>query len=162
MRAIAIVSRSRRRCGATGECRFALVFEGGSETVQAGQNLAIPVKGQIAVIVYVTMGDAVPQLAIVSTSSPERDGRQVPLLRVRNTGRAHGRLEGILEGTDAADAGSNSRRPDSPYWRARLARSRSTWRPMAMLRPTVTFPISIRGTLEWNGKTTPFEARFAP
>jgi hypothetical protein len=29
-------------------------------------------------------------------------------------------------------------------------------------RPTVTFPLAIRGNLEWSGKSTPFEARFTP
>ena len=40
--------------GATGECRFALVLEGGGETVQAGQNVSIPVNGRIRLHVRFT------------------------------------------------------------------------------------------------------------
>jgi len=148
--------------GATGECRFALVLEGGGEAVDAGQNIRIPVNGRIAVIVYVALGDAAPQLDVVRTAVMEREGRQVPLLYVRNTGAAHGRLEGFLEGTDA----SGKRLDFTPSGLPILA---GETREIALnvagegdSRPALAFPITIRGNLEWNGKSTPFEARFAP
>ena len=50
---------------AKGECRFALVLQGSADTVQAGGNVSIPISGQIAVIVYVTMDGAEPRLEVV-------------------------------------------------------------------------------------------------
>lgn len=148
--------------GASGECRFALVLEGGGETVQAGQNVSIPVNGRIAVIVYVTLGDAAPRLEVIRTAVAYREGRQVPLLYVLNSGTAHGRLEGFLEGTDAsghrvdfAPAGL----PILPGETREIALNvAGDGKPQA----AVDFPIAIRGALEWSGKSTPFEARFAP
>ena len=64
--------------GASGECRFALVLEGGGEAVQAGQNIEHSGERPIAVIVYVTLGDAAPQLEVVRSAVAEREGRQVP------------------------------------------------------------------------------------
>jgi hypothetical protein len=147
---------------ATGECRFAVVLEGSGETVQAGQNVSIPINGQIAVIVYVTLGDAAPQLEVVRTAVAEREGRQVPLLYVRNTGNAHGRLEGFLEGTDA----SGRRHDFTPAGLPILpGETREIMLNVAVdgnSGPAVAFPIAIRGTLDWSGKSTPFEGRFAP
>ena len=48
----------------------------------------------------VSVGDARARLRIVGNGVVEADGRQVPMLRVENTGNAHGRLEGFLEGVD--------------------------------------------------------------
>jgi hypothetical protein len=149
--------------GASGECRFALVLEGGGETVQAGQNVSIPIHGQIAVIVYVSLGDAAPQLEIVRTAVVEREGRKVPLLYVRNSGRAHGRLEGFLDGTDAS-----GRKIDFTPEGLPILPDETREIPLNVAvgegeaRPAIAFPITIRGNLEWGGKSTPFEARFAP
>lgn len=149
--------------GATGECRFALVLEGSGETVQAGQNVNIPIHGQIAIIVYVSLGDAAPELEIVRTAVVEREGRKVPLLYVRNSGRAHGRLEGFLDGTDAS-----GRRIDFTPEGLPILPDETREIPLNVAvvegaaRPAVVFPITIRGNLEWGGKSTPFEARFTP
>lgn len=147
--------------GAKGECRFALVLQGAADTVQAGQ-LSIPISGQIAVIVYVTMDGAEPRLEVVRTAVGEREGRRVPLLYVRNSGDAHGRLDGFLEGV-----GENGQRFE--FTPAGLPILPGETREIALniaatdgAPPPVTFPVAIRGTLEWSGKSTPFEARFQP
>jgi hypothetical protein len=146
---------------AVGECRFALVIQGGAESVKAAQNVDIPISGQIAVIVYVTLNDAAPQLELVRTAVAEREGRRTPVLFVRNTGTAHGRLEGFLEGTDAS-----GRRLD--FTPSGLPVLPGETREIALNvagegeRPEIVFPITIRGTLEWGGKSTPLDARFAP
>lgn len=81
-----------------GECRFAILFQQPPEA--AGQammgDLNVPVVGQIAVIVYVAVNGAAPELNIVNTGRMERSGASVPALVVENTGDAHGRLEGVL------------------------------------------------------------------
>jgi len=147
---------------ATGECRFAVLVGGGAATVDAGQNISIPVNAQIAVIVYVTLPGAMPELSIVRTGVAERDGRQVPLLYVRNTGRAHGRLDGFLEGTDAGGRRIEFTPNGLPILPGETREIALNVASEADPRPAVTFPITIRGNLEWSGKSTPFEARFAP
>jgi hypothetical protein len=148
--------------GATGECRFALVLEGGGEMVEAGKNISIPVNGRIAVIVYVALGDAAPNLDIVRTSVAEREGRQVPLLHVRNTGSAHGRLEGFLEGTDAGGRRIEFTPAGLPILPGETREIALNVAGEGETRPTVAFPMAIRGTLEWSGKSAPFEATFTP
>ena len=148
--------------GATGECRFALVIKGGAETVQAAQNVNIPVSGQIAVIVYVTLPGAAPQLEIVRTAVAEREGRRVPVMHVRNTGNAHGRLEGLLEGTDSSGRRLDLTPSGLPILPGETREIAIDIAGEGDTRPEIAFPITIRGTLEWGGKSTPLDARFAP
>jgi hypothetical protein len=92
----------------------------------------------------------------------EREGRQVPLVYVRNDGRAHGRLDGFLEGTDADGRRidfSPSGLPILPGETREIVLVPAT---EADARAPLRFPLAIRGNLEWSGKSTPFEARFAP
>ena len=81
------------------ECRFALLIEGDPEPVESG--IAIPVSGRIAVIVYLSIGDAAPRLEVAGQGIANIEGRDVPVLRIRNDGDAHGRLQGFVDGTDA-------------------------------------------------------------
>lgn len=86
------------------ECRFALVVQSTSEKlpeVRAG-NIMMPVQGRLGVIVYVAVGDVAPRLEVKSVELGEQNGVLVPLATVHNAGTAHGRIEGVLEGTDAA------------------------------------------------------------
>lgn len=147
---------------ATGECRFALVLEGGASTVKAGENISIPVSAQIAVIVYVTIGDAAPVLTVERTAVVEREGQRMPVMYVRNAGNAHGRFEGFLEGTDA-----NGKRIEFSPSGLPILPGETREIPLVVAseadpRPTLVFPLQIRGNLEWSGKTIPLDARFAP
>lgn len=147
---------------ATGECRFALVMQGGSDTVKAGENISIPINGQIAVIVYVTLGDAAPILDVVRSAVVERDGRKVPVIYVRNTGNAHGRLDGFLEGTDASGTRMDFTPSGLPILPGETREIPIDVAADGDPHRAITFPVAIHGTLEWSGKSTPFEARFAP
>jgi len=147
---------------ATGECRFALVLEGGGEAVDAGLNIKVPISGQIGIIVYATVAGATPELEIVSTDVGVQDGRKLPMLHVRNSGRAHGRLAGFLSGTDA-----NGRNLE--FMPAGLPILPGETRAIALgvqgddaNAIDIAFPITIRGTLEWGGRSTPLDVRFAP
>jgi hypothetical protein len=149
--------------GAQGECRFALAIQGAADTVNAGGNVNIPVAGQIAVIVYVTLEGAAPKLEVVRSAVVERQSAKVPAIYVRNTGNAHGRLEGFLEGADASGRKLDftpEGLPILPGETREIVLNAAT--NDASMRPVVTFPIAIRGTLEWSGQSTAFEARFAP
>lgn len=85
---------------AAGECRFAILLEG--EPEQVSGSVPVPVAGRIGIIVYLTIGDAAPQLEIVDRQVREINGRKLPVIMVRNAGNAHGRLEGLVDGTDAS------------------------------------------------------------
>lgn len=85
---------------AAGECRFAILLEGEPEALPG--SLAVPVAGRIGIIVYVAVGDAAARLEVAGHELREIGGRRLPVLLVRNTGNAHGRLDGLVDGTDAS------------------------------------------------------------
>jgi hypothetical protein len=86
---------------ADGECRFAIMIEGDEQAVKTAAGLDVPVSGRIAVIVYLAVGAAAPDLAIVGSSVSTANGPVQPVLKISNSGNAHGRLAGFLSGTDA-------------------------------------------------------------
>lgn len=80
------------------ECRFAIMIEGlSAANTQISDSLNMPVNGRLAVIVYLSVNGAEPKLTI---SSLRKQGNQL-LAHVKNTGKAHGRLQGTLAGVDA-------------------------------------------------------------
>lgn len=145
---------------ARGECRFALVLQGGDETVKAGDNISIPISGQIAVIVYVVMDGARPKLEVVRTGVVERDGHKVPVMYVRNSGDAHGRLAGLLEGIPDSGRKIDMTPSGLPILPGETREIPIDAAAQGDTRPRIAFPLVIRGSLEWNGNTTPFESRF--
>ena len=147
---------------ASGECRFALVLEGSGEIVDAGQNVRIPISGQIGIIVYATFKGAVPELDIVSTGVATQDGRTLPVLQVRNTGRAHGRLSGFLAGTDAKGRSLDFTPSGLPILPGETRAISLGVAGDDRAPVDIAYPITIRGNLEWSGKSTPLDARFAP
>ncbi len=82
-----------------GECRFAIMIEGEPQPPRG--NVPLPVSGRIGVIVYLSIGDAAPKLEVLETRSANIQGQTLPVLRVRNLGDMHGRLDGYLAGVDA-------------------------------------------------------------
>lgn len=82
-----------------GECRFAIMIEG--ETQPPRGNVPLPISGRIGVIVYLAIGDAASKLDIIETRSAKVQGQTLPVMRVRNLGDMHGRLDGYLAGVDA-------------------------------------------------------------
>lgn len=76
------------------ECRFAILISGEDRRVSPSEGSSFPVAGQIALIVYVKVGDVKPDVV-------ELNGALTPVLMVENTGTAHGRLAAFLNGTDA-------------------------------------------------------------
>lgn len=147
---------------AKGECRFAIALTGAADSVKAGENIKIPIQGQIGVIVYVTMEGAVPKLEVVGSSVVERQGRKVPAVRVRNSGDAHGRLEGFLQGTDGAGKRVEFQPSGLPILPGETREIVLDVAAEGDARPEIRYPITIGGTLEWSGNRTPFEARFTP
>lgn len=82
------------------ECRFAIMLEGLDTSNITPGNLNFPVSGRIAVIVYAAMPGAKATMTIVNQVISQT-GNKLPVLQVSNTGSAHGRVQGLLAGTDA-------------------------------------------------------------
>jgi hypothetical protein len=145
---------------AAGECRFAILIEGDDPAVASGENFKLPVRGRIAVIVYVAVGDAAPKLEIDKAAVATVNGQATPVLYVRNIGNAHGRIGGFLTGTDARGQRydvSPSSLPILPGETRQVTLTAANDRNEPIAMP---LPITIRGTLEWSGGRLPFERRF--
>jgi hypothetical protein len=147
---------------APGECRFALLLEGDDQATRAGP-ISFPVSGRIGIIVYAIVGDAQPQLEVVGAEVTSVNGTPLPVLRVRNSGNAHGRLAGFLSGTDAGGRRLEFEPmtlPILPGETRAIALNASSGRDEAI---RIAYPITIRGDLEWgSNRKTPLDKTFAP
>ncbi len=147
----------------SGECRFAIMLEGQEQISQTAGGPPIPFSARLAVVVYVAVGDAEPELSIVGTRVTLLNGLQTAALQVRNAGLAHGRMAGFFTGTDAAKnllEFSPSNLPILP--------GETRWVPLTATRPgdsetavQAKYPVTISGKAEWGrGKTQAIEQRF--
>lgn len=143
-----------------GECRFAILIEGDEQQVQTPGGPAFPIAGRLGVIVYVTIGGAQPNLEIAGTKVAPVNGEDVPVLRVKNSGNAHGRLAGFLSGTDASGRKLEFSAATLPILPGEtrdisLVVYRDKEEPVK-----IAYPITISGKLEWGGKSSAFEQVF--
>ena len=147
------------------ECRFAIMLEGQEQISRPQGGPAIPFSARLGVVVYVAVGGAVPELAITGSSVQMVNGKSTPVLQVRNTGAAHGRLGGFLSGADASGKTlefSASSLPILPGETRAVALNASRAGDQET-EVQVQFPVTIRGKLEWGkGRTSNLDQRFAP
>jgi hypothetical protein len=143
-----------------GECRFALLIEGDDPAVANTDLFKIPVRGRLGVIVYLAVGDAAPKLEIVKSSVETVRGQRVPTVWVRNSGNAHGRIGGFLNGTDAQGRELEFAPSNFPILPGET-------RPLVLAAQTgpdapatAALPVMVRGMLEWSGTRVPYEFRF--
>jgi hypothetical protein len=132
-----------------GECRFALMIEGEPQTVQTESGLPVPVSGRIGVIVYVQVGEASANLQVVETGVADTSAGFLPTLTVRNSGNAHARLAGFLEGADARGRKlefSPSTLPILPGETRVVPLSASEGKVVVT---DLAFPVSVAGVIEW-------------
>ena len=139
-----------------GECRFMVAIEGveaaqGAVISSAGASLSLPVTGRIAVAVYVRINGAEPKLELQTIGVRTRNGQTEPFVSVRNMGDAHGRLDGILDATDAQGTPLMLVVEGAPVL-AGQARTLALVPRSADDRPapSVKYPIKVKGTLEWD------------
>lgn len=141
------------------ECRFAIMVEG-----QDPAKSSVDVGGRIGVIVYASVGGAAPVLEVTATRvTRTTDGKTVALLDVRNSGNAHGRLEGFVNGTDAGGQRLELTPADVPIMPGET-------RSVALVpvteegkpAPEVRFPLAVKGSLEWGKNRLPLDASFGP
>lgn len=81
------------------ECRFALMLEGIDDefvTQLSGGQIAMPITGRIAVIVYLGINGVAPNLTVSEIITEKHNGKTQPLLKVTNSGDGHGRLDSEL------------------------------------------------------------------
>ena len=143
-----------------GECRFAVMIEGAEPSVTVSNGVRMPVTGRIGVIVYVTVGDGMPELQVLGPKVATLNGRQLPALRVHNGGTVHGRMQGFLTGTDAKGIAYEFMPSDFPILPHEERDVFLTPSTASDEHPTLTFPVTVKGTLEWPGHKTEFNQRF--
>jgi hypothetical protein len=149
----------------TGECRFAIMLEGQEQLSRAQGGPAIPFSARLGVVVYVAMGGAAPALSVTGTAVQSINGKPTPVLLVRNSGTAHGRMGGFLSGSDASGKSfefSPSSLPILPG-ETRAVALNATRPGDQDTEVQVQFPVTVRGKLEWGkGQTQNLDQRFAP
>lgn len=140
------------------QCRFAIMFEGEPVPVPG---VALPVAGRIGVIVYLDVGDVAANFEIVGSQVVELDGRPTPVLKVRNSGNAHGRLLGFLDGVDA----TGERWTLAPSSNPILPGSTRDVPLTAVVRDDepveLAFPLQVNGRLEWRDQRIDVDTRIS-
>lgn len=88
----------------SGECQFALLIaaEAGKMTQPGRQQIQLPIVGRMAVIVYVAIGNAKPDVRLAALGIKRINGKTTPVAEFVNQGNAHGRVFGSLEAIDSA------------------------------------------------------------
>ncbi len=147
------------------ECRFAIIIERARENVPqvSSGGIQIPLQGRIGVIVYAEVGDVAPKLELRSVALKEFNGRLTPAATFFNSGNSHGRPEGVLEGRDAA--GNSFEFVVSPFpIMPGETRSVAIWAQEGPDKkaPKITYPLRLRGTIEWDGGQQAIDATLAP
>lgn len=149
----------------TGECRFAILLEGQEQLTRVESGPPIPVTARLGIVAYVAVGGATPELSIAGAGVQAVNGQPTPVLQVRNSGTAHGRIGGFLTGTDASNTALEFSPANTP-----ILPGETRGIALAATRPgdqdtaaKIRFPVTVRGKLEWGkGKTHTIEQHFAP
>jgi hypothetical protein len=143
-----------------GECRFAVMIEGADPSIAKSNGVNLPVTGRIGVIVYLKVGDAVPELEFFGPKIATLNGQRIPTLRMHNSGEAHGRVSGFLTGTDANGVKYDFTPSDFPILPHEEREVFLTPSTATDERPTLAFPVTVKGTLEWGEHKTELDQLF--
>jgi hypothetical protein len=143
-----------------GECRFAVMIEGAEPSIARSKGLDVPVTGRIGVIVYLTVGDGAPVLEVLGPKIATLNGQQIPALRVHNSGSAHGRMSGFLTGKDAKGISYDFTPSDFPILPHEEREVFLTPSTATDDHPTLTYPVTVKGALEWGNQRTELSQRF--
>jgi hypothetical protein len=143
-----------------GECRFALMIEGAEPSIARSKGLDMPVTGRIGVIVYLTIGAGAPDLEVCGPKIAALNGQEIPTLVVHNSGTAHGRVTGFLTGKDAKGISYDFTPSDFPILPHEQRDVFLTPSTATDDHPTLTFPVTVKGTLEWGKQRTELNQLF--
>lgn len=149
------------------ECRFALLISQaldenvGIDRERSQNSIRMPIAAQIAVIVYVAVGDAQPELTFLSAGLEDGDKGLLPALHLSNRGRAHGRPFGSLEGVDAAGNRHEFIVTPSPILAGSSGRVPLLYDPSLPTERIVPIvpPLELKGDVEYEQGLVPIEAR---
>lgn len=147
------------------ECRFALLVEGQDEGIGNAGEVRIPYTGRLAAIVYVGIGGVEPELSIIGPAVRQVQGEATPVLLVRNTGPAHGRLRGLLSGIDANGMALEFTPSGEPVLpgETRAISLVATRRSAPGVRVLPRLPITAVGSVEWGKRQSiDIDYRFPP
>jgi hypothetical protein len=143
-----------------GECRFAVLIEGAEPAIAHGSGVNLPITGRIGVIVYVVVGGGEPSFDILGPDIATLNGQKIPSIRVHNGGSAHGRMTGFLTGTDAKGISYDFTPLDFPVLPHEERQILLTPSTATDDHPTLTFPVTVKGTLEWGKHRTEINQTF--
>ncbi len=143
-----------------GECRFAVMIEGAEPSIAHSNGLDMPVTGRIGVIVYLTIGDGAADLEVFGPKVATLNGRQLPTLIVHNSGSAHGRMTGFLTGKDARGITYDFTPSDFPILPHEQRDVFLTPSTPTDDHPVLTFPVTVKGMLEWGKQRTELDQKF--
>jgi len=145
----------------SGECRFAIMLEGNPETAKG--DVPVPISGRIGVIVYLAIGDAAARFDVVGSQVETVEGRALPVLRLRNSGNAHGRMEGLVDGKDASGRSFTFAPSNLPILAGETRavvltpESDSADAPS----PSIVYPLVLKGRLDWGSQRIDIAATVA-
>jgi hypothetical protein len=108
----------------------------------------------------VNVGDAAPDLEFFGPKIATLNGQRIPTLRMHNSGEAHGRVSGFLTGTDANGIKYDFTPSDFPILPHEEREVFLTPSTATDERPTLAFPVTVKGTLEWGEHKTQLDQRF--
>lgn len=148
------------------ECRFAIMLESKEATASPG-TAGIPVAGRMGIIVYLGVGGVKPELAIQEATLVTRNNTPAVALRIRNTGDAHGRLDGFVTATDAGGRAFEATPASTPILpgetRQVLLNLQLRGAAPGSPPPAPTLPLTLKGKLEWGkSQSTPIDLRIGP
>lgn len=141
-----------------GEWRFAMVISPDPKTLEAMEfgMFKMPIAGSIAVIVYVAVGDARPDLEFIAARRKETDGNKIPVVRLHNIGNAHARPFGSVMAED-----SDKKKAELILVPFPILPGQTTDIKLAV-DPEISgiqkieelvFPVRLKGLIEWDGGT---------
>lgn len=142
------------------ECRFAIMFEGLDSSAANSGTFTFPVSGRIGVIVYAGMAGTKPELKILGHGI-SADAAKLPTLQIQNSGNAHGRVMGLLSGTDE----KGHKLEFTPVSLPILPGETRSIVLNANLegstkQEVINYPVTVKGGLEWGGQRLPFDYTF--
>ena len=148
-----------------GECRFALLLEGQEQTSISAGGPPVPFSARLGVVVYLVVGNAAPQLSVTGSVTQRINGKPTPVVLVRNSGNAHGRLSGFLSGIDSAGVALEFAPSSMPILpgetRAIALNATKPGDTETLVYPQL--PVTVKGKLEWGkGQSTSLEQQFVP
>jgi hypothetical protein len=143
-----------------GECRFGILIEGEDPATAKAGGVAVPIAGRIGVIVYVIIGDAKPQIEVFGPQVVQLNGQSIPSMRVHNGGNAHARMSGFLSGTDAKGVKYDFNPSTLPILPGEERRVFLMPSLPGNDHPTLTFPVTVHGSLEWGDQSLELNEHF--